>query len=178
MILPGQHIRRLCQTDTPMITPFCEHMTFDGMSFGLSIAGYDIRLAQELELKPGHFKLGSTVEKFNIPFNILAKVADKSTLARRGLSVYNTVIEPGWKGFLTVELVNNGHHTIKLWAGSPIAQIIFHQLLEPAEVGYEGKYQNQPDKPVEAIHEGQTAEQLEMEDLEQAGCLRYVYPGA
>jgi dCTP deaminase len=158
-------------------------MTFNGMSFGLSIAGYDVRVAQEVEIKSGHFQLASTVEEFNIPNNILAKVADKSTLARRGMSVFNTIIEPGWKGFLTVEMVNHGRHTIHLPAGCPVAQIIFHVLSEPAERPYDGKYQHQPNMPVEAIHEGLSLTKAEvdaaiLEDLEAAQCLRYPYSGA
>ena len=31
-------------------------------------------------------------------------VHDKSTWARRGLVVQNTVIEPGWHGYLTIEV--------------------------------------------------------------------------
>jgi dCTP deaminase len=36
-------------------------------------------------------------------------VHDKSTWARRGLVVQNTVIEPGWHGYqTTIELTNHG----------------------------------------------------------------------
>ena len=159
MILPAQRIRFLCSGaygQRPMVDPFFERTTANGMTFGVGPAGYDVRIKQSLTLKPGDFTLASTVERFCIPNDVLAQVADKSTWARKGLAVQNTVIEPAWRGWLTLELTNHGHSVIEIESGSPIAQIIFHQLLEPTEISYNGKYQNQPDKPVAAVLEGIT----------------------
>jgi dCTP deaminase len=137
-----------------MVEPFHERTVSAGMTFGLGPAGYDVRIKQRLTLMRGEFALASTVERFAMPTDVLAKVADKSTWARRGLAVQNTIIEPGWTGWLTLELTNHGHTPIDIEAGAPIAQIIFHQLLEPTEIHYSGKYQNQADAPVAAIREG------------------------
>ena len=157
MILPAQRIRFLCSGaygQRPMVEPFHDRTTANGMTFGLGPAGYDVRIKQRITLMRGEFALASTVERFAIPNDVLAKVADKSTWARRGLAVQNTIIEPAWCGHLTLELSNHGHTPIDIEAGSPIAQIIFHQLLEPTEIPYAGKYQNQVDAPVAAIREG------------------------
>lgn len=145
MILSGQTIRKL-----GIFNPFSEKAREFGMSYGLSSAGYDVRIAEAITLAPGHFALASTVEHFTMPNDALAIVHDKSTWARRGLSVQNTVIEPGWKGYLTMELTNHGSDTLTIHAGSPIAQIVFHKMDEPAEVPYTGKYQDQPAHPVPA----------------------------
>lgn len=156
MVLPAQRIRFLCSGaygQRPMVEPFHERTVSAGMTFGLGPAGYDVRIKQRLTLMRGQFALASTVERFAMPTDVLAKVADKSTWARRGLAVQNTIIEPAWCGYLTLELTNHGHTPIDIEAGSPIAQIIFHQLLEPTELQYSGKYQNQADKPVSAIME-------------------------
>lgn len=156
MVLPAQKIRFLCSGaygQRPMVEPFHERTVSAGMTFGLGPAGYDVRIKQRLTLMRGEFGLASTVERFSIPTDVLAKVADKSSWARRGLAVQNTIIEPGWTGWLTLELTNHGHGPIDIEAGSPIAQIIFHQLLEPTEIHYSGKYQNQADEPVAAIME-------------------------
>lgn len=67
-----------------------------------------------------------------MPENLVGIVHDKSTLARKGLSVFNTVIEPGWKGFLTLELVYHGSEDFHIPAGSGIAQVLFHELAIPA----------------------------------------------
>lgn len=137
-----------------------------GVSHGLSEAGYDVRIKQEVlfdvggserQVKrvyvdglgcPGNFTLASTIEEFQMPPYLVGIVHDKSTWARRGLSVRNTVIEPGWHGFLTLELVYDGNTRLTIPAGAGIAQIIFHELASPEN--YDGKYQNQPDKPVQA----------------------------
>ena len=94
------------------------------------------------------FTLASAIEEFDMPDDLLGIVHDKSSWARRGLSVFNTVIEPGWKGFLTLELVFHGNEPVVIQHGSGIAQVIFHQLENSAV--YKGKYNNQPNEPVRA----------------------------
>ena len=151
MILPSQEIRRLSR----MITPFYEKTLEAGMSYGLSSAGYDVRIAESIWLTPeNRFTLASTIERFDMPTSIIGMVHDKSSWARRGVSLFNTVIEPGWHGYLTLELTYHGQDTIRIHAGSPIAQIVFMRLEEPTHQPYEGKYQNQKNGPQEWIHEG------------------------
>ena len=91
-----------------------------------------------------------------MPRDCLAYVKDKSTWARLGVLVQNTVIEPGWRGHLTLELSCEGNGTIHIPAGSPIAQIVFHKLDEPTEQPYpeDGKYQDQKPGAQPAIREG------------------------
>ena len=55
-----------------------------------------------------------------MPRDMVGVVHDKSTWARRGLSVFNTVIEPGWRGKLTLELVYHGGQDLLIPAGSGI----------------------------------------------------------
>lgn len=130
------------------------HKVSNGLvSFGLSEAGYDIRLKQNIFFhahRHARFKLASAIEEFNMPNHLVGIVHDKSTWARKGLSVFNTVIEPGWKGFLTLELVYHGAEDLHIPAGSGIAQVIFHQITEFS--AYNGKYQNQADEPVGATY--------------------------
>lgn len=121
-----------------------------GVSHGLGEAGYDIRIKQTVWLHPfRRFALASAIERFDMPNNLVAIVHDKSTWARRGLSVFNTVIEPGWRGHLTLELVYHGWKPLRIPAGAGIAQVIFHELYHRTQ--YEGKYQDQDDRPIAAI---------------------------
>lgn len=141
-----------------------------GVSHGLAEVGYDIRIKQTVRFWPsfmssgrieieapgekpvfhdGHFILASAMEKFQMPPHLVGVVHDKSTWARRGLSVFNTVIEPGWNGFLTLELVYHGHQPLEIPAGAGIAQVLFHHISAPAH--YSGKYQDQIDEPVAAM---------------------------
>lgn len=154
MILPAQTIRwYAASVEHPLISPFNERTELNGMTFGLSSAGYDVRIAEDIRLWPGYktFCLASTIERFIMPNNILARVCDKSSWARQGLAVQNTVIEPGWEGYLTLELTfHNLYGSIYIEAGSPIAQIIFERLEAPTDQPYTGKYQNQEPGPQEA----------------------------
>lgn len=122
-----------------------------GMSYGPSYAGYDIRVAEDFYIGPNQFHLASSIEEFNMPQNLIAFVHDKSTWARKGLSVFNTVIEPGWRGFLTMELTNTSGLPLHIRSGMPIAQIIFHEI--KGEAQYEGKYQDQERGAQEARYE-------------------------
>jgi dCTP deaminase len=149
----------------PLSPMFTEKHSEHGVSHGLGEVGYDIRLKQQVEFSAkraaphviidgefqlGHFTLASAIEEFTMPDHLMGIVHDKSSWARKGLSVFNTVIEPGWKGFLTLELVYHGQEPLIIPAGAGIAQVVFHQISVPAS--YNGKYQNQADQPVEAIH--------------------------
>ena len=163
MILPAQTIRALCLGNRPMISPFTERIVVNGMSAGLSSCGYDIRIAEDIQLWPQGkaqfntfkaFSLASTIEAFNIPTDIMMEIKDKSTWARLGIAVQNTIAEPGWKGeTLTLEISNHGPETVRIEAGSPIAQAVFHRLEEATELVYSGKYHNAPKGAQEAIFE-------------------------
>lgn len=149
MVLPGQKIREL-----RIISPFSERLQhLNGMSYGLGPASYDIRVAEDMTIWQNTV-LASTVEYFDMPDDVLGVVHDKSTWARLGLTVQNTVIDPGFAGFITLELVSHSRLGIKLTAGMPIAQVVFHRLEAPAEKPYEGKYQNQAAGPQLAILKG------------------------
>ena len=120
-----------------------------GVSHGLGEAGYDLRIKQDITLHGfKRFSLASTIERFTMPEDMVAVVHDKSSWARRGLSVFNTVIEPGWHGWLTLELVYHGWRPLRIPAGAGIAQAVFHRT--ECSARYAGKYQGQEDRPVAA----------------------------
>lgn len=121
-----------------------------GLSYGLTECGYDIRIAQDVTLFLGRrFVLASAIEEFDMPSNLMGRVLNKSTWARLGLDASSTTnIEPGWKGFLTLELTYSGIMPLRIKAGMGIAQVIFEQISVPVQ--YSGKYQNQVNKPTQA----------------------------
>jgi dCTP deaminase len=157
LILPAQEIRRRCASPAPMIWPFVERDVIRGMSFGLSSASYDIRIAESVTIYPGQFILASTIERFWIPNDILIVAHDKSSWARRGLAVQNTIFDPGWRGYATLELTNHGRSSLVIFAGDPIAQVVCHWLTEPTMQPYTGKYQDQEAGPQHARDTAATA---------------------
>ena len=137
MILPAQEIRQL-----KILSPFREKYKFGEISGGLSVSSYDVALDQDIDLYVGKLTLASTEEHFEMPIDVAAVVHDKSTWARCGITVLNTYIDPGWRGYLTLEIsIHEGH--LELKKGTPIAQIVFHKLFEKPEKLYNGKYQDQ-----------------------------------
>ena len=122
-----------------------------GFSWGLTECGYDIRVMQDVTLFLGRrFVLASSIEEFDMPDNLMGRVLNKSTWARLGIDASMTTnIEPGWKGFLTIELRYAGWKPIHIPAGVGIAQVIFEEIKTPTI--YLGKYQDQANEPVSAI---------------------------
>ncbi len=145
MILSAQTIRKL-----KLVEPLKEaYMDALGNSAGLSACGVDLTLAQDVELRYGDFVLASACEYFNLPHDVMGVVHDKSSLARGGLAVQNTVLEPGWRGYLTLELSyhKRGDGVFVGQKGSAIAQVVFQYLDKPTELPYCGKYQDQEQGP-------------------------------
>lgn len=151
MILSAQTIRKLCAQARPLIAPFAERTAAHGFSYGLSSCGYDVRIAQDIWLWPFWGRLASTVERFDIPADIMGRVCDKSSWARRFVLCQNTVLEPGWCGHVTLELTRFLPWPIRIRAGTPIAQVTFERLDWPTAQPYVGRYQDQPARPVAAI---------------------------
>ena len=132
----------------PIKDMIAEKRSFKGFSWGLIECGYDIRLKQRIVMFCGRrFVLGSSIEEFDLPHNLMGRILNKSTWARLGVDASMTTnIEPGWKGFLTIELRYARLCPIVIPAGVGIAQVIFEHVTTPTY--YVGKYQNQEDKPV------------------------------
>ncbi len=151
MILNGEKLYRV----NPLSPMLRSKERAHGLSHGMSEAGYDVRIKDGVVLHPfRRFVLASTFERFVMPQNLVGVVHDKSTWARRGLSVLNTVIEPGWHGWLTLELVYHGLSVLRVPKGAGIAQVVFHETR--CSASYDGKYQGQANMPVKAILDGQS----------------------
>ncbi|QEK39217.1 dCTP deaminase [Candidatus Nesciobacter abundans] len=153
MILNDSQIKELSKNG--MISNFSEKNVCKGViSFGLSSFGYDARLSNDYKIctntystiidpknfdektfihhsgetcliPPGGFVLCMTMEKFKIPNDVLVICVGKSTYARCGLIVNVTPLEPGWEGYVTLELSNTSTVPIKVYSGEGICQFLF-----------------------------------------------------
>ncbi len=101
-------------------------------------------------LHPGEFVLGSTRERVRLPDDLVARLEGKSSLGRLGLLIHSTAgyVDPGWDGYLTLELSNVANLPITIYPGMKIGQISFFRLTTAAEVPYgskgaRSKYQGQ-----------------------------------
>jgi dCTP deaminase len=65
-------------------------------------------------------------EWLKLPGDLLGSVTARSTWAREGLSIATaTLIEPGYRGLITLELANLGQIPLTLYPGLRLAQITF-----------------------------------------------------
>jgi dCTP deaminase len=110
---------------------------------------YDIHVKQDVILMPEHrFMLASTIEYFTVPIDYYLVVHNKSSIARLGVTAsFNTLIDNGFNGYITLEIAYYGNAGVTIKAGSPIAKVAPHKLLFPCEP-YRGQYQNQPNNPI------------------------------
>ena len=102
-------------------------------------------IIEEYFLQPNEFILAETLEYVGSNSNhIVAEVADKSTMARAGLSVCFSAgyIDAGNSLNITLEIKNNNSVPVKLVYGQHICQLKFHYLSSPCENAYDGKYKN------------------------------------
>lgn len=76
----------------------------------------------------GEFVLATTKEYFRMPVGVMGSLFCKSTLARLGINLPPTIIEPGWQGNLVVEIYNMSAFPITLNANHGIGQVVFFAL--------------------------------------------------
>ena len=104
---------------------------------------------EEFILHPGDFVLGTTKERVEIPADLLAHVEGRSSLGRLAVVVHATagVVDPGYRGQITLELSNLGTAPVALTPGTRISQLIFTELKNASERPYGSdrgsKYQDQ-----------------------------------
>lgn len=92
----------------------------------------------EFVLPPYGFALGATVERVSLPVDVAARFEGKSSIGRLGLlpHVAAGFIDPGFSGWITLELHNVTPCPIVLLPGMKIGQLCFFQLSSPVDIAY------------------------------------------
>lgn len=93
------------------------------------------------ELHPGSSVLGCTEETVKCPLNLSARIEGKSTIGRLFVAVHITagVIDAGFEGQITLEIVNHGPWTVVLWPGMRIAQLSYFTMTGECSTPYGSK---------------------------------------
>ena len=112
------------------------------LSACLNPAGYDLRIGKTAVLKPKRYVLVATLETVELGLNVAAFMYIRSSLAREGLIGSFAVVDPGFRGQLTLNLHNVSDKEVTLNEGERIVQIVFQSLGSEAKKGYNGSYQN------------------------------------
>src|SRR2546421_13030033 len=80
----------------------------------LNPAGVDLRIDRDLELNPGQQRLAATLERVELSENFLGILHIRSSLAREGIVASLALVDPGFRGQLTVSLHNAGDRLVSL----------------------------------------------------------------
>jgi len=86
------------------------------------------------------FWLGCTAERIELPDNLMAFVQLRSTWARSGFIIPPTIVDAGFRGDLTIEILQCG--MVEPPIGKRFVHLIFARTTGPCEM-YGGKYQHQ-----------------------------------
>ena len=110
--------------------------------FRLNPAGVDLRVDRNIRLKPKHHSLVASIESVELSNHIVGLLHLRSSLAREGLFASLALVDPGFRGQLTVSLYNSGDSAVNLAKGERFIQLSLLRLGMPARHSYVGKYQN------------------------------------
>ncbi|MDT7861459.1 MAG: dCTP deaminase [Saccharolobus sp.] len=99
-------------------------------------------ISDEFIINPHEHVLLTTEEYVKLPNDIMAFVNLRSSFARLGLFIPPTIVDAGFEGQLTIEVIGS-EFPIKLKRGMRFLHLIFARTLTPVENPYHGKYQGQ-----------------------------------
>jgi len=108
----------------------------------LNPAGVDLRTHSSIMLRPKEQKLAATFERVEFSETLVGILHIRSSLAREGVIASLALVDPGFKGQLTVSLYNAGDRPVRIKKGERFIQMSLLRLGTPATQSYNGKYQN------------------------------------
>ena len=99
---------------------------------------FDVTEGQSVIIKPGQTIMGRIYESFRMPANCAGKIEGRSSFARLGLSVHCTgdFINPGWQGFMPLQLANVGPYALRIAPYFSICQLMIIPLASAPERSY------------------------------------------
>jgi dCTP deaminase len=79
-------------------------------------------------LHPHELVLAGTLEYFRLPTTVAASVTSRSQWGRAGLVIATaTAVHPGFRGTITLELLNLGEVPLVLYPGTSVAQMVVYE---------------------------------------------------
>ncbi len=114
-------------------------------------------------LHPNQLILGVTFEYLSLPFDLFCTIMSRSSWGRLGLVIATAAaVQPGYKGCLTLELVNLSESPIALYPGLPVGQLVFHETLSKgAKTTYQGRYKCSTEAELPKFFTQETDKELE-----------------
>src|SRR5438445_10446207 len=110
--------------------------------YRINPAGIDLRIDRYVRLEPKQHSLVASIERVELSNRIVGFLHLRSSLAREGLFASLALVDPGFRGQLTVSLYNSGDSAVNLGKGERFIQLSLLRLGKPAINKYAGRYQN------------------------------------
>jgi len=133
-VLSDVEIEECIKNGSLVITPFDPSC--------LNGAGYDLRAHDETIIFPGQNKLVATLERVEVDDSIVGTLHIRSSLARAGVIASLALVDPGYRGQLTISLFNSGVEAFTLVRNVRFVQITMHRLGVKTRRPYSGRYQD------------------------------------
>lgn len=155
MILSDASIRKRIQDGNIKVNPTPEEVQFQPVSLDLRLGdsytnehiGEEFNNCHIIEFEPETLHLAHTLETLYLPDDVCALITGRSSLARNGLFFPPILVDPGFKGQITLQAYNLSESTISLPPEKRFAQITFMKVDQPVDEPYgkqdEAKYQDQ-----------------------------------
>jgi len=104
------------------------------------LAKFDKRKPKKVLLEPNTYYLMKTVEKLNLPENLLVLFTPRSTLYRSGVYIFGGQTAPGYQGELTTGIYNFRNEKFEIEMGSRVIHIMFFEVKGKSNL-YRGQWQ-------------------------------------
>lgn len=163
--LSGRQIRELVKKGDLVIEPFDESLvqpaTYDlllgSKILASPLSSEKLGVVIELTDKDRSYRIHSgqmigviSLEKLRLPLDISGRFGIRSAYARQGINAFGGLqLDPGFRGRLTLNLLNVGPEAVTLTLHEPLFSVEFQRLEEPAEFAYSGPFQDQDDFPAD-----------------------------
>jgi deoxycytidine triphosphate deaminase len=104
------------------------------------LAKFNEKKPKKISLKPKTYYLMKTIERLNLPKNILTLFTPRSTLYRSGVYIFGGQTAPGYKGELTTGIYNFREEDFDLEMGSRVIHVMFFEVKGETNL-YRGQWQ-------------------------------------
>lgn len=133
-MLSDVEIEKRVQEGSLILTPF-DHTCLNG-------AGYDLRLGMDVTIPPREHRLVATLERVELADDLVGTLHIRSSLARAGIIASLALVDPGFRGQLTISLFNVEAKPFTMSKTDRFLQIVLHQISSKTQRPYSGKYQD------------------------------------
>ncbi|NYT05921.1 MAG: dCTP deaminase [Methanomicrobiales archaeon] len=133
MILAAKEIQRQINAGNLVIRPYGEDCQ--------QPASYDLRAGEDITLPVGACTLVHSLEWVELPADIAGTLRCRSSFGRRGVLLGGGFVDPGFRGQLTLCLVNMGSEDVPLPRETRVVQLILHTVSGGGQM-YDGRYQD------------------------------------